>query len=78
MIRDTPRSPAADDAFAMLGRVYVRSGQYARFASLYEEWGRMFPESELLRGERADYDKFSQRPNQINGPRKPSRLRTPG
>lgn len=75
VIRETPRSPAADDALAMLARVYIRSGQYARFASLYEEWRRLLPESELLRGERENYDKFRQRPNQINGPRKPSRLR---
>ena len=77
VIRETPRSPAADDAFAMLARVHVRSGQYARFASLYEEWRRLFPDSELLRGEREDYDKFRQRPNQINGPRRVSRLRHP-
>ena len=75
MIRDTPRSPAADDAFAMLARVYIRSGQYTRFASLYQEWGRRLPDSELLRGGREDYDKFRQRPNQINGPRRVSRLR---
>ena len=74
VIRETPRSPAADDAFAMLARVYIRSGQYARFASLYEEWKRLLPESALLRDEREAYDKFRQRPNQINGPRKPSRL----
>jgi hypothetical protein len=75
VIRETPRSSAADDALAMLARVYIRSGQYARFASLYEEWRRLLPGSELLRGEREDYDKFRQRPNQINGPRKPSRSR---
>ena len=59
----------------MLARVYIRSGQYARFASLYEEWRRLLPASELLRGAREDYDKFRQRPNQTNGPRKSSRLR---
>src|SRR5262245_535090 len=75
VIQASPRSAAADDAYELLARVYIRSGQYERFATLYEEWAAVLPDSATLAGERENYGKFRGRPNQVNGPRRLSRLR---
>jgi len=75
VIRTAPGSDAADLAYATLGRIYVRSGQYTRFATHYEAWAAAMPASTTVRDERQDYEKFRGRPNQINGPRRQSSLR---
>jgi predicted aspartyl protease len=78
VIRESPRSDAADNAYALLARIYIRSGQYERFITLYDAWAAAIPGSEALRAERENYDKFRGRPNQINGPRRRSVLRRSG
>ena len=78
VIREAPRSDAADDAYALLARIYIRSGQYERFITWYQAWAAAIPGSEALRTERENYDKFRGRPNQINGPRRRSVLRRNG
>src|SRR5262249_50351158 len=75
VIRESPRSAEADDAYEMLARVYIRSGQYERFAALYEEWASELPDSATLGRERENYDKFRGRPNQVNGPQQRSVVR---
>jgi predicted aspartyl protease len=75
VIRDEPRSESADDAFALLCYVYLRTGQYERFATLYQAWSAAFPQSPTLRDERQNFEKYRGRPNQINGPRRRSIVR---
>jgi predicted aspartyl protease len=75
VIRDEPRSESTDDAFALLCYVYLRTGQYERFATLYQSWAAAFPQSSTLRDERQNFEKSRGRPNQVNGPRRPSAVR---
>ena len=75
IIRDEPRSESADDAFALLSYVYLRTGQYERFATLYQAWAAALPQSSILREERETFEKYRERPNQVNGPRRPSVVR---
>jgi predicted aspartyl protease len=75
VIRSTPGSDVADDAYALLSRIYIRSGQYERFTALYQAWAAAVPQSATVRDERENFEKFRGRPNQINGPRRPSVVR---
>lgn len=75
VIRDEPQSDNADDAYALLAYVYLRTGQYERFATLYQAWAAALPESATLRDERENFEKYRGRPNQVNGPRRPSVVR---
>jgi predicted aspartyl protease len=75
VIRDDPRSPAAEDAYALLAYLYLRTGQYERFATLYQAWAAAFPQSITVRDERANFEKYRGRPNQGNGPRRHSLVR---
>jgi predicted aspartyl protease len=75
VIRDEPRSEHADDAFALLVYVYLRTGQYERFATLYQAWAAAFPQSATVRDERKNFEKYRGRPNQVNGPRRHSVVR---
>lgn len=75
VIRSASGSDAADDAYALLSRMYIRSGQYERFTALYQAWAAAVPQSATVRDERENFEKFRGRPNQINGPRRPSVVR---
>ena len=75
VIRSRPTSVDADEAYGMLSRIYVRSGQYDRFSRNYREWAAAFPNSQELFQEKENLEKFSGRPNQVNGPRRRSLLR---
>jgi predicted aspartyl protease len=75
VIRDEPRSESTDDAYALLSYVYLRTGQYERFATLYQAWAAAFPQSATARDERENFEKYRGRPNQINGPRRQSVVR---
>jgi predicted aspartyl protease len=75
VIRDEPHSESADDAFALLSYVYLRTGQYERFATLYQAWADALPQSSTVRDERENFEKYRGRPNQLNGPRRPSVVR---
>jgi clan AA aspartic protease (TIGR02281 family) len=75
VIREQPRSAAANDAYGMLSQIFIRSGQYERFAKNYSEWAASFPESDALREERENLEKFRGRPDQLNPPRRRATLR---
>ena len=75
VIRDEPRSEAADDAYALLAYLYLRTGQYERFATLYQAWAAALPQSATVRDERENFEKYRGRPNQVNGPRRQSVVR---
>ena len=75
VIRDEPRSGNADDAYALLAYVHLRTGQYERFATLYQAWAAAFPASTYVRDERENFEKYRGRPNQVNGPRRRSVVR---
>jgi predicted aspartyl protease len=74
IIRAQPEA-AANDAFDMLSRIYIRAGQYSRFLETYREWAAAFPSSAELREERENEEKFRGRPNQTSGGRRRSTLR---
>ncbi|HYN06254.1 MAG TPA: retropepsin-like aspartic protease [Vicinamibacterales bacterium] len=75
VIRDEPRSEAADDAYALLAFLYLRTGQYERFATLYQAWAAALPQSVTVRDERENFEKYRGRPNQVNGRRRQSVVR---
>jgi predicted aspartyl protease len=75
VIGDEPRSESANEAFALLSYVHLRTGQYERFATLYQAWAAAFPQSSTLRDERENFEKYRGRPNQVNGPRRRSVVR---
>jgi tetratricopeptide (TPR) repeat protein len=75
VINAEPRSGNADEAYGLLAYVYLRTGQYERFATLYQAWARAFPQSAAVRDERENFEKYRGRPNQISGRRRPSVVR---
>jgi predicted aspartyl protease len=75
VIRNEPRSENADDAHALLAFLYLRTGQYQRFATLYQAWAAAFPQSVTGREERENFEKYRGRPNQVNGRRLQSVVR---
>jgi gag-polyprotein putative aspartyl protease len=75
VIRDEPRSDKADDAYALPAYVYLRTGQYERFATLYQAWATALPESANVRDDQENFEKYRGRPNQANGPRRRSVVR---
>jgi predicted aspartyl protease len=75
VIRDELRSEAADDAYALLAFVYLRTGQYERFATLYQAWAAALPQSAAVRDERENFEKYRGRPNQVTARRRHSVVR---
>ncbi len=75
IVREQPGSAAANDAYDILAKIYLRTGQYNRFIETYAEWATAFPNSPGVLSEKANEDKFRGRPDQINGPRRRSMLR---
>src|SRR6185369_552789 len=67
LTRAGAKSEAGEDAFALLCQLYIRTGQYARYASTFKLWADAFPTSERVTRERENLDKFGTRPNQMNG-----------
>src|ERR1700722_1850295 len=74
IIRSQPRSEMANEAYDLIAKMEVRSGQYARFNRTYAEWSAAFPNSPGIRAAKNDLDKFRGRPDQTNGPRRRSTL----
>jgi predicted aspartyl protease len=74
IIRSQPRSEMANEAYDLIAKMEVRSGQYARFNRTYAEWSAAFPNSPGVRAAKNDLDKFRGRPDQANGPRRRSTL----
>ena len=55
--------------------LYLRTGQYQRFATLYQTWAAAFPQSVTVREKRENFEKYRGRPNQVNGRRRQSVVR---
>jgi predicted aspartyl protease len=75
VIRGQAKSSEADDAYYLLSRIYLRSGQYARLMNTYRAWRASLPDSPQLRGEQQTIDKLSGRPDQINERIRPTTVR---
>jgi clan AA aspartic protease (TIGR02281 family) len=67
VIRSAPASNAADEAYAMLSQIYLRSGQYRRWLTSYRQWVAAIPDSTRARAEEEDEKKLAGRPDQVNG-----------
>jgi predicted aspartyl protease len=74
ILRSQPRSSEANDAYNILSKIYLRTGQYSRFLATYKEWALAFPDSAELLREKENDVKFRGRPNQVNGPVRRSSL----
>ncbi len=68
VIRSQPTSDDADDAYALLCRIYVMAGRYSTFVSTAHQWGAAFPNSSKFRDQRDTVERFSGRPDQIDEP----------
>jgi clan AA aspartic protease (TIGR02281 family) len=67
IIRSAPASNTADEAYALLSQIYLRSGQYRRWLTSYRQWVAAIPDSARARAEEEDEKKFAGRPDQVNG-----------
>jgi predicted aspartyl protease len=67
VIRSAPASNAADEAYGMLSQIYLRSGQYRRWQTLYRQWVAAIPDSVGARDEEESEKKLAGRPDQVNG-----------
>jgi clan AA aspartic protease (TIGR02281 family) len=70
VVRSQPQSTSADDAYALLSQIYIRSGRYQRFVSNYTDWVAAFPESDAARQTQDAFDIFRDRPDQLNPPQR--------
>jgi TolA-binding protein len=68
IVRSQPRSEMANEAYYLIAKMEVRSGEYSRFNRTYAEWSAAFPNSPGVREARRDLDKFRGRPDQIVKP----------
>jgi len=75
VVHSQPASDSAQRAYELLSRIYLRSGRYSRLIANLDQWARAFPDDPHLLSEKADVEQFRGLPDQINGPRKASRLR---
>lgn len=78
IINSRPRSNAAHQAYGLLSRVYLRTGQYKRLLENLDAWAATFPDREEVKRERKDIEQFRGLPDQVNGPRRPSTLHHDG
>jgi predicted aspartyl protease len=70
LIASAPRSNAADGAYGLLSQLYLRSGQYRRWLTVYRQWVTAFPDSAGAHAEREVETEFAGRPDQVNGRRR--------
>ena len=75
IVQSQPASDSARRAHELLSRIYLRSGRYHRVIANLDQWARTFPDDPHLASEKADVEQFRGLPDQINGPRKASKLR---
>jgi hypothetical protein len=75
VIRDDPRSEAAEDAHNVLTQIYLRTGQYARMRREIGAWAAAQGDSPALREATKDAELFRDLPDQITGPRRRAQLR---
>jgi predicted aspartyl protease len=74
IVQSQPASDSARRAYELLSRIYLRSGRYRRLIANLDQWARAFPDDPHLLSEKADVEQFRGLPDQINGPRRFSRL----
>lgn len=75
IVQSQPASDSARRAYELLSRIYLRSGRYRSLIANLDQWARAFPDDPHLLSEKADVEQFRGLPDQINGPRKVSKLR---
>lgn len=75
VIKSAPRSDAADEAYAMLSQIYLRSGQYDRWLTSRRQWLAAIPDSARARTDEDAEKMFGGRPDQVNGQRRHAILR---
>ena len=75
IVQSQPGSDSARRAYELLSRVYLRTGRYRQLTANLDQWARAFPDDPHLLSEKADVEQFRGLPDQINGPRKASKLR---
>jgi predicted aspartyl protease len=66
VITSTPTSNDADEAYDLLLRIYMRSGQYHRWVTSYQQWIAAIPDSARARAEQGDEQGLVGQPDQIN------------
>src|SRR5687768_8679831 len=66
VIQWQPGSNAANQAHELLSRIYVRTGQYARFIENLDRWAVSFPNRSEMQKEKADGELFRGLPDQRN------------
>lgn len=66
VIRSAPRSNDADEAYDLLLRIYMRSGQYRRWVTSYRQWIAAIPDSARARAEQGDEQGLVGQPDQMN------------
>lgn len=74
VIRDKPGSDEASQAYQLLSRIYVRSGQYKRLVDNMDQWAASFPNRREVLDDKADVDQLRGLPDQRNGPLRVSTL----
>ena len=66
VIRSAPTSNDADEAYDLLLRIYMRSGQYRRWVTSYRQWIAAIPDSARARAEKGDEQGLVGQPDQMN------------
>lgn len=74
IVRTEPASESARQAYELLSRTYLRTGQYRRLIANLDQWARYFPNGEDVRKEKVDIEQFRGLPDQINGRRRRATL----
>jgi Aspartyl protease len=75
LIRAEPKSDAANEAYDMLCRIYLRSGQYKKLIDTLDRWSAAFAGRPELESMKKDTERFRGLPDQSNGRRRRSVLR---
>lgn len=75
IVQSQPGSDSARRAYELLSRIYLRSGRYRQLTANLDQWTSAFPDDPHLLKEKGDVEQFRGLPDQINGPRKVSKLR---
>jgi len=74
VIRAKPRSDEASQAYELLSRIYLRTGQFKRAIVNLDRWAASFPNRRELLAEKRDIEQFRGLPDQRNGPLRVSTL----
>jgi predicted aspartyl protease len=75
VIQAKPGSDDASQAYELLSRIYLRSGQYKRLIDNLDQWAASFPNRREVQNEKADVQQFRDLPDLRTGPLRVSTLR---